>query len=496
MKLAFHYSSECTFSLLCPYLCFDCYIRQEKIKSDFDKAWKAQKVILKDSQVKLYKDKGTISLQWQSYTNWDDSPLATPERRVRSLNALGRGKFPHTSDAIERAIAIAKEIDLKLKANSFTWQDYPQWLPNELKPKNPTSEKPKTIAEWIEEYERDYWSTRSQDKTTKQYFRDEYNWNKTYLRYLKRIKNWDETPSEKIFNETLKGYPKSVKRNECCSRLKDFARFCGLTDYDPQEFRLKKNQFEVKAKPKIELSEAEIEQWYNRFSDWDGLGRTDSYWECWQWMYGMQATYGFRNHEVLNIYNLDCEYVDSKGTKYYPFTDPIKNPRGIIYTEGKGIKRVVFLAQPMRWIEQFKLREIPVRHLAFMAEIKELSRYEQEKRKTGKLHSYIEFLRKHGFTFTAYNLRHAYNVKSHGLGIPVSLIAQNLGHSIAMNQSVYLSSMGLKSCLDALDYWEKNQAIKEDNSLSLEAQIELLKQENDQLKAIVQQLLEGLKQDK
>jgi DNA-binding response OmpR family regulator len=25
MKLAFHYSSECTFSLLCPYLCFDCY---------------------------------------------------------------------------------------------------------------------------------------------------------------------------------------------------------------------------------------------------------------------------------------------------------------------------------------------------------------------------------------------------------------------------------------------------------------------------------------
>jgi hypothetical protein len=80
------------------------------------------------------------------------------------------------------------------------------------------------------------------------------------------------------------------------------------------------------------------------------------------------------------------------------------------------------------------------------------------------------------------------------LGIPVSLIAQNLGHSIQMNQSVYLESMGLKSCIEALENWEKKTP-QESGKLSLESQIELLRQENEQLKAIIQQLLESLKSD-
>lgn len=465
-------------------------IRQERIKSDFDKAWKAQKVILKDSQVKLYREKTTIALRWQNYTDWDDSSLATPKRTRCPLNALGRGKFPHTSDAVERAIAIAKEIDLKLKASSFSWKDYPQWLPDELKPKNPSGEKPRTIAEWIEEYERDYWSTR-----TKERFEDDKNWKNGYRVYLHYIKNTQAIPSRGVFDEAIKTYPKSSKRNECCTAIKRFAVFCGLTNYDPSEYRLKKNQIEVKAKAKRELSETDIEQWYGRFSEWQGKTNTPSLWQLWQWMFGMQATYGFRNHEVLNIYNLDCEYVDDKGVRYHPFTDSTKNPRGIVYTEGKGVKRAAFLPSPTKWIEQFKLREVPLDYQKFTNSLKDLSEFDQKKKKYQKINNYGQFLRTHGFTFTAYNLRHAYNVKSHGLGIPVSLIAQNLGHSIAMNQSVYLSSMGLKSCLDALKHWEDSQTNKESNSLSLESQIELLRQENDQLKAIVQQLLESLKQN-
>jgi hypothetical protein len=238
----------------------------------------------------------------------------------------------------------------------------------------------------------------------------------------------------------------------------------------------------------------EIEQWYSRFPEWVGKENSPSHWELWQWWYGIQATYGFRNHEVLNIYNLDCEYTDDKGRKYYPFTDAENNPRGIIYTKGKGVKRAAFLPQPKKWLEQFNLRKIPQDYYRFMDEIKGLSNYDREKKKSNKTRKYGQFLREHGFTFTAYNLRHAWNVKSHGLGIPVSLIAQNLGHSIQMNQSVYLESMGLKSCIEALENWEKKTP-QESGKLSLESQIELLRQENEQLKAIIQQLLESLKSD-
>ncbi|MGL6340614.1 MAG: hypothetical protein ACRC80_15930, partial [Waterburya sp.] len=275
-------------------------IKAKKVKEDFDEAWDSQTNLLKNNTVKLYKDKTAIGVQWQSYVDWDNSKLANPRRLKRSLNALGRGKFPHTANAVNNAVAIAKEIDLKIQANLFNWLDYPQWLPKEFKPKNVTKEKDKTIAEWIKEYEAHYWLSRNKGR-----YQDFRNWKKAYLQYLKRMSDWSKKPSKDIFDDVCKNYPKSSKRNECCTRIKNFAHFCGLSDYDPKEFRLRKNQIESKAKPKRELTDKEIEIWFNRFPEWIGNIASPSQWRLWQWMYGMQAAYGFRNHETLNILNLD-----------------------------------------------------------------------------------------------------------------------------------------------------------------------------------------------
>jgi hypothetical protein len=471
-------------------------LREKRIKEEFDEMWNSQKTLLKDSQVKLYKDRTSIGLQWQSFIDYDNSFLAVPKRVRKALNNLGKGKFPLTSEAVKRAVAIAQEIDLAIKANKFSWQDYPQWLPDELKPKKLESEKPKTIEEWIKEYETDYWSRKSQDKTSKQYYRDERNWKKGKLDYIKRVADTKAIPCKEVFDEVCKNYPKSRKRNECCSAIKTFAHFCGLIDYDNKEYRLKKHQIEVRAKKlKRQLSEQEVEEWFNKFPQWDGNESQKNQRKLWQWMYGMMATYGFRNHEVLNIYNLDETYIDEHGKPHYPFIDPILNPRGTIYTEGKGVKRAAFLPQPRKWIEQFNLRDVPQDYWRFRDEIKRLSGYEQEKAKQSKIHTFINFLREHDFTFTAYNLRHAYNVKSHGLGIPITLIAQNLGHNVLQNTTTYLETMGLQSALDALDAWEKRQEDIKDDELSLEAQIEALRQENEQLKAILQRLLESIKKE-
>ena len=147
----------------------------------------------------------------------------------------------------------------------------------------------------------------------------------------------------------------------------------------------------------------------------------------------------------------------------------------------------------MRWVEEFKLREIPEDYYKFQREVNKVSQFEQGRRKDNKLQAYNSFLREHGFTFTAYNLRHHYNVKSHLAGVPASVIAKNLGHTLTMNTSVYLESQGIKSCLEALDNLEKNQLQTDNQELTVQQQMESLKQENEHLKALIQQLLESMK---
>ncbi len=463
-------------------------LRDKKIKEDFDKAWKSQKELLKDNLVKLYKDKANIGVQWQSYIDWNDSKLIEPNRIKRTLNALGRGKFPHTAKAVNNAIAIAQEINNRIQAESFSWLDYPQWMPKRVRPVDEVRPESKTIAQWIEEYEAYYWLSRDKGE-----YRDFKNWDKGYLRYFKKISDWSRLPSPELFDEVCRSYPKSKKRNECCTRIKYLAHFCGLVDYDPKEFRLAKNQVKVKAKAKRELTDTEIEAWYKKFSDWTGQSSNPSQWSLWRWMFGLQAAYGFRNHETLNILNLTEGCRGEDGKWYEPFIDAEKNPRGIIYTEGKGVKRAAFLPRPLKWLEEFSLRNIPQDYYSFMEELNNLSSFEKAKRKDNKLQAYNSFLREHGFTFTAYNLRHHYNVKSHHAGIPASIIAKTLGHTLLINGTLYLESQGLKSCLDTINEIEIKQQEVNNKEQSLQQQFDSLKQENEQLKALIQQLLENLK---
>jgi hypothetical protein len=463
-------------------------IKAKKVQDDFNTAWENQKKLLKSNTVRLYKDKNAIGIQWQSYIDWDNSKLINPRRIKRTLNALGKGRFPNTAIAVNNAIVIAQKIERKIQAESFSWLDYPQWMPKTTRPVDDVKPEDKTIAQWIEEYEADYWLSR--DKNSYQDYR---NWKKAYLLYFNRIKDWSQPPTKEIFDDVCRNYHKSSKRNECCTRIKYLAQFCGFTNYEPKEFRITKRQITKKAKAKRELTDTEVESWYEKFPRWTGNVSSPSQYALWQWMYGMQAAYGFRNHETLNIYNLDQEYEGEDGNLYPAFTDSINNPTGIIYTKGKGVKRAAFLPQPEYWIDKFKLREIPPEYYLFHKEISKLSNFEKEKKKEGKIHTFTKFLNEHGFTFTAYNLRHHYNVKSHHAGIPASIIAKNLGHTLAMNNTIYLESQGLKSCLDTIEKIKQSQTKVNLEELSIQQKFEAMKAENEQLKALIQQLLESLK---
>ena len=252
-------------------------LRAKKVKENFDKAWKSQKQLLKTSVVKLFKETNSLSVRWYTLVDWDDSILTTPRRIRRGLSLLGRGKFPLTAEAVRQAVKIAEEIDLKIKAGSFTWQDYPQWLPKKYRPKNLKEDKPITFEKAIEAFIADYWLRKDKKK-----YQDDKNLKTTYLRYYKRFPDWQSVPTKEAFDKVASEYPKSVNRNKCCSALKKLAPYCGLLGYDPREFRLRQSEIEVKAKPKRDLTEQEIESWYDKFPDWQGNTASPSHWELWQ----------------------------------------------------------------------------------------------------------------------------------------------------------------------------------------------------------------------
>ena len=351
-------------------------------------------------------------------------------------------------------------------------------MPKQVRPKDETKPESKTIAQWIQEYKDYYWLSRDKKR-----YEDNENWEKGYLRYFKYVKDWNVSPTKEIFDDACMSYPKSVKRNECCTRIKYLAQFCGLKSYNPKEFRLKGNQIKVRAKAKRELTDTEVETWFNKFPNMATPNGRSSPWQLWQWMFGMQAAYGFRNHETLNIFNLTQDYTGEDGRLYPAFTDKERNPRGIVYTEGKGVKRAALAPRPIKWLEKFNLREVPGEYFEFINQIKNYAQYDKKRAKVLKLKNYGRFLKDHGFTFTAYNLRHPYNVKSHLAGVPASIIAKNLAHTLAMNTSIYLESQGIKSCLEALDNLENKQTETNDKELTIQQQMESLKHENEQLKA-------------
>jgi integrase len=126
---------------------------------------------------------------------------------------------------------------------------------------------------------------------------------------------------------------------------------------------------------------------------------------AWQWVYGMIATYGLRNHEVFRCDASDLELLkiesNSKTGEHYA------------------------VSFPEEWIKLFNLEAPIIPPLDLTRSNKALG------------NAVTQQFKRYGIPFTPYSLRHAWAIRTWRAGWPDSDSAKAMGHSVQVHYRIY-----------------------------------------------------------
>lgn len=267
----------------------------------------------------------------------------------------------------------ARLIDALLQQGRFSWEPYLR----------ETAAAPLTVGDWIERFERDYFTRR---KRTPQ---SETTWRYDYLKALGKLPQGELLTAELLRNTIEATEPDTRTRKRFVDVLTRLGQFAGLEvdfkslrgDYSP-----------AKVTPRNLPSDALIAECREQIPN-----------PLWQRTYGLIAAYGLRPHEVFN-----CSLKSS----------------GIleIFGNTKTGSRMIYPYYP-EWTEQWELEgELP--------QCSGRNNTDLGQRVTRQFSRYK-------LPFTPYDLRHAWAVRTIKFGLPDTLAARQMGHSVQVHCSIY-----------------------------------------------------------
>lgn len=241
---------------------------------------------------------------------------------------------------------------------------------------------PETIGEWITRFEAE---KRPQVAAI--------TWETDYEDVFKRLPQDKPLTADLLLKCVDLSKANSKTRKRFCSALGQLAKTAGLT----VDFKALQGTYSAR---KVDPRSLPTDQQIIDF--WQTLTNPG-----WRWVYGMLATFGLRNHEVF----------------YLDLDEMLSGEESIRVTEGKTSGHQVWAYHP-EWIGAFKLREV----------VKPIV--------TGVSHSdYGDrvtcYLRRVGMPFKPYDLRHCWAIRTVRYGIPDTLAAQQMGHSVAVHHDTY-----------------------------------------------------------
>jgi integrase len=139
---------------------------------------------------------------------------------------------------------------------------------------------------------------------------------------------------------------------------------------------------------------------------------------AWRLAYGLMATYGLRNHEVFFC---DCSGLARGGDRVLR----------VLPTSKTGEHQVwPFLPE---WVEQFGLERLgddPGALPAIATDLRRVSLKQVGQR-------VAEQFRRYGLPITPYDLRHAWAVRTIHIGLPDTVAARMMGHSVTIHTRTY-----------------------------------------------------------
>jgi len=242
-------------------------------------------------------------------------------------------------------------------------------------------------------------------------------WSAAYLPYLRRLARHasrhptllavDGGPSLALLEEVLESYAlASRSRQQCAIALAALARHGEIPL--PEDWKERAAGYGLHVARFRQLpSDAEILELVERIPS-----------APWRLVYGLMATYGLRNHEVFF-----CD-----GSALAPGGDRVLR---VLPTSKTG-EHQCWPFQP-DWVERFDLPRLARDRQALPRVRTDLGRttLQQVGRRVA------EQFRRYGLPITPYDLRHAWAVRTIHLGLPDTVAARMMGHSVAIHTRTY-----------------------------------------------------------
>jgi integrase len=236
-------------------------------------------------------------------------------------------------------------------------------------------------------------------------------WTAAYRPYLRRLARLAAQPGlavgPELLEQTLESYALgSRSRQQCGTALAALARHLGQSL--PADWGERAGGYGLHAAQFRRLpGDGQILQLLERIPN-----------PAWRLAYGLMATYGLRNHEVFF-----CDLA-----ALAPGGDRVIR---VLPTSKTG-EHQVWPFQP-EWVEQFGLERLGCDPTLLPAVTTDLRRttLQQVGRRVA------EQFRRYGLPITPYDLRHAWAVRTIHIGLPDTVAARMMGHSVAIHTRTY-----------------------------------------------------------
>ena len=340
------------------------------------------------------------------------------EKRGEKLNI--RGSLPSKNDmnifkvqrislglkadliGLEEAKKKLQLLNLQLELNQFNWDN---WSIN-FKIQN--EENNEDLFKKIKQFEEFFFKEPKNEFLTST---RKTTWKSSYKPYLKKMisiyqKEKDRELSQ-LFLNTLKSYKEgSRSRKQCGTTLNVFATFI---DYDlPPEWKLMSRGYGLKKASFRELPSDElIEELWLRIPN-----------KSWQFVFGLMATYGLRNHEV-----------------FFSDLSALKNNEDKIIRVLNTTKTGEHQVWPFHpeWVDKFKLYKLgenPTLLPKVNKDLKQTTLQNIGKKITDQFNRYK-------LKIKPYDLRHAWAVRTIFYDLPDTVAARMMGHSVSLHTQTY-----------------------------------------------------------
>jgi hypothetical protein len=313
--------------------------------------------------------------------------------------------LPATPAGLKQAEQEVKVIAAQLIQKTFDWRQYtngPGW--GRLDQMG--------LAQQIEAFEQHFTTGLSRSshsasvKTT---------WESAYAPYLRKLEaiaqdNPNLSLIEAIYATVCSTEVNSRSRQVCCTALNAFAGFLNLEL--PEELKKFWGDYGTSRTQFRELPSDEL-----IVATWEKIPNP-----AWRFVYGIMATYGLRNHEVFF-----CDYSALKQGDRESVNPSVREATIRVLPSTKTGEHEVWPFYP-EWVDQFNLCEINLPQIQIDLRNTTLQRIGQ--RVTAQF-------RRYGLPFSPYDLRHAWAVRTIHFGLPDTVAAKMMGHSVAVHTRTY-----------------------------------------------------------